>query len=97
MLVKFTLNINYVCRHLYILDNIFELYHLITLHIVFRLIYSCIFSLQSQFMKDALGAMHDFQAAIRTDPSYSLAYFNAANIYFKNRQFRQVCMIILLF
>ena len=44
-------------------------------------------------MKDAMGAMHDFQAAIKADPSYSLAYFNAANIYFKNRQFRQVCNV----
>lgn len=41
-------------------------------------------------MKDALGAMHDFQAAIKNNPAYSLAYFNAANIYFKNRQYRQV-------
>lgn len=41
-------------------------------------------------MKDSMGAMHDFQAAIRNNSSYSLAYFNAANIYFKNRQYRQV-------
>jgi len=41
-------------------------------------------------MKDSTGAMHDFQAAIKLDNRYSLAYFNAANIYFKNRQFRQV-------
>jgi len=37
-----------------------------------------------------MGAMHDFQAAIKNNPTYSLAYFNAANIYFKNRQYRQV-------
>ena len=43
-----------------------------------------------QFMKDATGAMHDFQNAIKLNSSYSLAYFNAANIYFKNKQFRQV-------
>ncbi|XP_067933193.1 uncharacterized protein [Watersipora subatra] len=43
----------------------------------------------SLFMKDATGAMHDFQAAIKLNTSYSLAYFNAANIYFKNKQFRQ--------
>ena len=53
------------------------------------MLFVCLFS--PQFMKDAMGAMHDFQAAIKADPSYSLAYFNAANIYFKNRQFRQVC------
>lgn len=43
-----------------------------------------------QFMKDAKGAMYDFQAAIKLDTNYALAYFNAANIYFKNKQFRQV-------
>ena len=47
-------------------------------------------------MKDATGAMYDFQTAIEYDPSYSLAYFNAANIFFKNRQYRQVKVVALL-
>ncbi|XP_042308112.1 tetratricopeptide repeat protein 6 [Sceloporus undulatus] len=34
-------------------------------------------------------AMQDYQQAITVDPSYALAYFNAANIYFLNRQFLQ--------
>ncbi|NXJ60022.1 TTC6 protein, partial [Rostratula benghalensis] len=34
-------------------------------------------------------AMKDYQQAISVDPSYALAYFNAANIYFHNRQFSQ--------
>ena len=27
--------------------------------------------------------------AIKVEPGYSLAYFNAANLYFQNRQFQQ--------
>ncbi|XP_043930180.1 tetratricopeptide repeat protein 6 [Protopterus annectens] len=42
-----------------------------------------------QFMGDLHNAMKDYQAAIRIDPSYSLAYFNAANIYFYSKQFHQ--------
>ncbi|KFV43736.1 Tetratricopeptide repeat protein 6, partial [Tyto alba] len=34
-------------------------------------------------------AMKDYQEAISVDPNYALAYFNAANIYFHNRQFSQ--------
>ncbi|XP_059675518.1 tetratricopeptide repeat protein 6 [Gavia stellata] len=34
-------------------------------------------------------AMKDYQQAISVDPNYALAYFNAANIYFFNRQFSQ--------
>ncbi|KFP57049.1 Tetratricopeptide repeat protein 6, partial [Cathartes aura] len=34
-------------------------------------------------------AMKDYQRAISVDPNYALAYFNAANIYFHNRQFSQ--------
>ncbi|NXU57563.1 TTC6 protein, partial [Turnix velox] len=34
-------------------------------------------------------AMKDYQKAISLDPNYALAYFNAANIYFCNRQFSQ--------
>ncbi|XP_009700853.1 PREDICTED: tetratricopeptide repeat protein 6 [Cariama cristata] len=34
-------------------------------------------------------AMKDYQQAISVDPDYALAYFNAANIYFHNRQFSQ--------
>ncbi|XP_071602190.1 tetratricopeptide repeat protein 6 isoform X2 [Heliangelus exortis] len=34
-------------------------------------------------------AMKDYQQAISVDPSYALAYLNAANLYFCNRQFSQ--------
>lgn len=37
-------------------------------------------------------AMKDYQQAISVDPDYALAYFNAANIYFHNRQFSQVSL-----
>ncbi|XP_072039506.1 uncharacterized protein [Amphiura filiformis] len=43
----------------------------------------------NQFMQDHNNAMKDYQAAIKRDPTYALAYFNAANVYFHNRQFRQ--------
>ncbi|KAL5011387.1 hypothetical protein ScPMuIL_009938 [Solemya velum] len=43
----------------------------------------------NQFMLDRVNAMKDYQAAIKLDPSYSLAYFNAANVYFHTRHFRQ--------
>ncbi|XP_028413242.1 uncharacterized protein LOC114536089 isoform X2 [Dendronephthya gigantea] len=42
-----------------------------------------------QFMGDTVNAMRDYQAAIRLEPCYSLAYYNAANLYFKQRQFQQ--------
>lgn len=40
-------------------------------------------------MKDPTNAMQDFQQAIEADPTYSLAYFNAANLYFTMRMFRK--------
>jgi tetratricopeptide (TPR) repeat protein len=40
-------------------------------------------------MGDHVSAMQDYQRAIASDPYYSLAYYNAANIYFKLRQFQQ--------
>ncbi|XP_061164225.1 uncharacterized protein LOC133173256 [Saccostrea echinata] len=43
----------------------------------------------NQFMKDRVNAMKDYQSAIRMDPTYSLAYFNAANVYFHTRHFKQ--------
>ena len=43
-----------------------------------------------QFMNDRVNAMKDYQSAILLDPTYSLAYFNAANMYFHTRHFRQV-------
>lgn len=43
-----------------------------------------------QFVGDSTDAMNDYQNAIKIDPTYSLAYFNAANLYFQNRQFIQV-------
>ncbi|XP_062974543.1 tetratricopeptide repeat protein 6 [Elgaria multicarinata webbii] len=43
----------------------------------------------NQFMGFLNCAMKDYQQAITVDPSYALAYFNAANIYFLNRQFSQ--------
>uniref|UniRef100_A0A8C5QLP0 Tetratricopeptide repeat domain 6 n=1 Tax=Leptobrachium leishanense TaxID=445787 RepID=A0A8C5QLP0_9ANUR len=42
-----------------------------------------------QFMGKLPNAMKDYQAAITADPTYSLAYFNAANLYLHNRQFSQ--------
>ena len=42
-------------------------------------------------MGDTVNAMRDYQAAIQLDRCYSLAYYNAANLYFKQRQFKQVC------
>ncbi|MGH0182080.1 UNVERIFIED_CONTAM: hypothetical protein FKN15_017838 [Acipenser sinensis] len=42
-----------------------------------------------QFMGDHSNAMKDYQRAITINPHYALAYFNAANIYFYNRQFEQ--------
>ncbi|XP_060031436.1 tetratricopeptide repeat protein 6 isoform X2 [Erinaceus europaeus] len=42
-----------------------------------------------EFMGQQQNAMKDYQAAISLDPTYSLAYFNAGNIYFHHRQFSQ--------
>ena len=47
-----------------------------------------------QFMGDIVNAMKDYQAAIKKDPSYSLAYFNAANLYLGHRQFQQVLFLL---
>lgn len=41
-------------------------------------------------MGDFVNAIRDYQAAVKTDPSYALAYYNAANVYFRQRQFKQV-------
>lgn len=43
----------------------------------------------NQFMNDGVNAMRDYQSAIKMDSTYSLAYFNAANVYFHTRHFRQ--------
>lgn len=43
-----------------------------------------------EFMGQQQNAMKDYQAAISLNPTYSLAYFNAGNIYFHHRQFSQV-------
>ncbi|XP_047595078.1 tetratricopeptide repeat protein 6 isoform X3 [Lutra lutra] len=42
-----------------------------------------------EFMGQKQNAMRDYQAAISLNPTYSLAYFNAGNIYFHHRQFSQ--------
>ncbi|XP_045704501.1 tetratricopeptide repeat protein 6 [Phyllostomus hastatus] len=42
-----------------------------------------------EFMGQQQNAMRDYQAAISLKPTYSLAYFNAGNIYFHHRQFSQ--------
>ena len=47
-----------------------------------------------QFMDDSVNAMRDYQAAIELDETYSLAYFNAGNVYFHSRQFSQVTYLI---
>jgi tetratricopeptide (TPR) repeat protein len=41
-------------------------------------------------MDDYVNAVRDYQSAIKLDPSYALAYYNAGNVYFKQRQFKQV-------
>ena len=41
-------------------------------------------------MGDTKNAMHDYKQALQRDSTYALAYFNAANIYFYTRQFKQV-------
>lgn len=43
-----------------------------------------------EFMGQQQNAMRDYQEAISLNPTYSLAYFNAGNIYFHHRQFSQV-------
>lgn len=43
----------------------------------------------NQFMKDPVNAMRDYQQALKIDNTYSLAYFNAANVYFHTRHFKQ--------
>lgn len=50
-----------------------------------------------QFMNDRVNAMKDYQRAIKLDSTYSLAYFNAANVYFHTRHFKQVCVCVLLY
>ncbi|XP_032098398.1 tetratricopeptide repeat protein 6 [Sapajus apella] len=42
-----------------------------------------------EFMGHKQNAMKDYQEAISLNPKYSLAYFNAGNIYFHHRQFSQ--------
>ncbi|XP_063507640.1 tetratricopeptide repeat protein 6 isoform X1 [Pongo pygmaeus] len=42
-----------------------------------------------EFMGHKQNAMKDYQDAISLNPKYSLAYFNAGNIYFHHRQFSQ--------
>ncbi|XP_054988059.1 tetratricopeptide repeat protein 6 [Sorex araneus] len=42
-----------------------------------------------EFMGQQQNAMKDYQAALSLNPTYSLAYFNAGNIYFHHRQFSQ--------
>ncbi|XP_048217938.1 tetratricopeptide repeat protein 6 [Perognathus longimembris pacificus] len=42
-----------------------------------------------EFMGQKHNAMKDYQAAVSLDPTYSLAYYNAGNIYLHHRQFSQ--------
>ena len=49
----------------------------------------CVSGVIQQYMKDPANAMNDFQQAIEADPTYSLAYFNAANLYFNMRLFEK--------
>ena len=55
-----------------------------------------LFLVHFQFMGDFVNAIRDYQAAVKTDPSYSLAYYNAANVYFRQRQFKQVSWVRVL-
>lgn len=41
-------------------------------------------------MGDLPSAMADYQRAAKLDTLYSLAFYNAANLYFRNRQYPQV-------
>ena len=43
----------------------------------------------NQFLGDRMSAMNDYQSAKNLDPTYSLAYYNAANLYFLHRQLSQ--------
>lgn len=43
-----------------------------------------------EFMGLQQNAMKDYQAAISLNPTYSLAYYNAGNVYFRHRQYSQV-------
>ncbi|XP_019573938.2 tetratricopeptide repeat protein 6 [Rhinolophus sinicus] len=42
-----------------------------------------------EFMGQQQNAMKDYQAAISLNPTYSLAYYNAGNVYFRHRQYSQ--------
>nr|XP_023696055.1 tetratricopeptide repeat protein 6 isoform X1 [Paramormyrops kingsleyae] len=44
-----------------------------------------------QFLGDRASAMKDYQKAISLNPDCAPAFFNAANLYFYNRQFEQAC------
>ncbi|KAM9061310.1 tetratricopeptide repeat protein 6-like [Sarcophilus harrisii] len=46
-----------------------------------------------EFMGERHIAMKDYQAALSISPEYSLAYFNAGNIYLHHRQFSQIFFI----
>ena len=43
----------------------------------------------NQFMGHISNAMRDYQEAIKLDPSYGLAYFNAGNVYLSQKQYGQ--------
>ena len=45
-------------------------------------------------MKDPVNAMRDYKQALKIDNTYSLAYFNAANVYFHTRHFKQVSTMV---
>ncbi|KAI1895618.1 hypothetical protein AGOR_G00108090 [Albula goreensis] len=45
----------------------------------------------NEFMGDKVSAMRDYQKAISQNHKCALAYFNAANLYFQNRQFSEAC------
>jgi len=53
------------------------------------LIICCVSVLHKQLSGSGVSAMRDYQHAIRLNPNYALAYYNAANIYLFNRQFKQ--------
>lgn len=54
----------------------------------------CNLFLMQQFMGDRVMAMNDYQQAVKLDHAYALAYYNAGNVYFHTRHFRQVKTII---
>eukprot|EP01135_Chromosphaera_perkinsii_P011859 Nk52_evm2s2514 gene=Nk52_evmTU2s2514 len=44
-----------------------------------------------QCMNDKISAMRDYKLSMKLDPTYHLAYFNAGNIYFREKEWHHAC------